>query len=476
MEFAEEGDLLKKVEMLKKTKGSIPESEIWTIIGHLVNGLKVLHDLKILHRDLKCANVFIFKNNIYKLGDLNVSKIAKQGLVHTQTGTPYYASPEVWKDKPYDSKSDIWSLGAVIYELCALQPPFMAKDIQSLSRKVISGIFPPIPKTYSDNLSNLVKLLLQVEPSKRPNADQILSNVNVAKELSETFKDVDNALASGQMIKTIKMPRNIKALAANLPKPNYQPPSYLKKQKSENKVERNKTAEGSDRHSKGRLETIEEEKKDSKQLGLNNQEMGQNINNKNIRPLQIDNSKNRNNQYNQNQNQYQIKDAPLNVEKRYKYQPPLSAGRDDKKPPLYDIKQKQPGYEYKAPIIVTHDAKREKAGPTENQNKMNVGIKMYNQNYHNMQKVESDSQKLKLKQNISVDKIKEVPRYQNNNPHQNNNMNPLVKNPIPRPASNVENNYQNYLIRKPIVSNQAQLPVKPIIAPPKVNVRPSWWG
>lgn len=84
-------------------------------------GLKALHDLKILHRDLKVvyisiqsANVFLTKSGTAKLGDLNVSKVSK-GLCSTQTGTPYYASPEVWKDQPYDKKSDIWSLGCVLY-------------------------------------------------------------------------------------------------------------------------------------------------------------------------------------------------------------------------------------------------------------------------------------------------------------------------------------------------------------------------
>lgn len=57
---------------------------------------------------------------------MNVSKIAKKGLLSTQTGTPYYASPEVWKDRPYDNKSDIWSLGCVLYEMATLLPPFRA--------------------------------------------------------------------------------------------------------------------------------------------------------------------------------------------------------------------------------------------------------------------------------------------------------------------------------------------------------------
>lgn len=60
--------------------------------------LQILHAKNIFHRDLKSANVFLNKNGVSKLGDLNVSKVAKKGLLYTQTGTPYYASPEVWKD------------------------------------------------------------------------------------------------------------------------------------------------------------------------------------------------------------------------------------------------------------------------------------------------------------------------------------------------------------------------------------------
>lgn len=53
-------------------------------------------------------------------------------MLQTQTGTPYYASPEVWNDKPYNEKSDIWSLGCVLYELITTKPPFQANDMSQL--------------------------------------------------------------------------------------------------------------------------------------------------------------------------------------------------------------------------------------------------------------------------------------------------------------------------------------------------------
>lgn len=104
-----------------------------------------------------------------KIGDLNVSKVAKRGLGYTQTGTPYYASPEVWKDQPYDSKSDIWSLGCVLYEMITLKPPFRAENMEGLYNKVIKGQIAKLPDRFSDDLSEIVKLLLQVNPDSRPN-------------------------------------------------------------------------------------------------------------------------------------------------------------------------------------------------------------------------------------------------------------------------------------------------------------------
>ena len=111
MEYADDGDLLERIKQQKKLHKYMKEQEIMSIFVQVVRGLKQIHKLNIMHRDLKSANVFLNKNGTVQLGDLNVSKLAQMGLNYTQTGTPYYASPEVWKEKPYDFKSDIWSLG-----------------------------------------------------------------------------------------------------------------------------------------------------------------------------------------------------------------------------------------------------------------------------------------------------------------------------------------------------------------------------
>lgn len=187
----------------------------------MTRGLKSLHDKKILHRDLKAANVFISKDGIYKLGDLNVSKVMKRGMAHTQTGTPYYASPEVWQDLPYDLKSDIWSLGCVIYEMAALEPPFKANDLQGLYRKVKAGVFRPIPSYYSSDLSEIVSSMLKLRPKERLTTDEILKHPATLRHMDgETISH--EAASNDPLLKTIKFnPFNLNALKGRLPKAAY---------------------------------------------------------------------------------------------------------------------------------------------------------------------------------------------------------------------------------------------------------------
>jgi NIMA (never in mitosis gene a)-related kinase len=224
MEYADKGDLYQKIIEHKKTAKFFEESEIWRIFIQLVKGLKALHDLKILHRDLKSANVFLLSDGTAKLGDLNVSKVARRGLGYTQTGTPYYASPEVWKDEPYDNKSDIWSLGCVLYEMITLRPPFRAENMEGLFQKVIKGQIHRIPDRFSEDLFSIVKLLLQVNSDNRPSCDRILKNVIVKKRIEyfNSFDNNDNEDNDDQLLlRTIKIPKNLLFLSDKLPKPNY---------------------------------------------------------------------------------------------------------------------------------------------------------------------------------------------------------------------------------------------------------------
>lgn len=160
---------------------------------------------------------------------MNVSKIAKRGLLYTQTGTPYYASPEVWRDRPYDSKSDIWSAGCVIYEMACLKPPFRAEDMDGLFKSVTSGEYKRLPSHYSVDLNNFVKLMLKVKSNKRPSAADILQIPMVSKRINEEI-EVEKGIepSNDQLLKTILVPKNLKYLSDILPKPNYEPIDFTK--------------------------------------------------------------------------------------------------------------------------------------------------------------------------------------------------------------------------------------------------------
>lgn len=127
-------------ETAKKTKmeRGLHENFIWRTIIHLLQGLKTLHDNKIVHRDLKSANIF-YSKGIAKLGDFNVSSVSDSSYYSTKTGTPYYTAPEIWKGEKYTTNCDIWSLGCILYEMCALLPPFRGNNFPELFVAVSKG-------------------------------------------------------------------------------------------------------------------------------------------------------------------------------------------------------------------------------------------------------------------------------------------------------------------------------------------------
>ena len=113
--------------------------------------MKHVHDRKVIHRDLKTQNIFLTKEGNVKLGDFGIAKPLMLTLdkIKTVVGTPYYMSPEICENHPYSFKTDIWSLGVILYEMCALKPPFDGNSLTSLALKITKGEYNPIPSIYS---------------------------------------------------------------------------------------------------------------------------------------------------------------------------------------------------------------------------------------------------------------------------------------------------------------------------------------
>ncbi|CAL6073244.1 Kinase [Hexamita inflata] len=196
-EYADSGDLDAEIAAHAKSKKRFSEQQIWSILLQCLNGLKSIHQQGILHRDIKGQNILKFKNTfnesqpIYKLADFGVSKVlhSKFELAKTGIGTPYYISPEIWRNQQYNEKTDVFSMGCLIYELCTLKHPFEGKDMKDLSRNVLKGIFPPIQDMYSVDLRQLVYKMMSQDAARRPSIQQLL-------ELPFLQKYIDNCPTS----------------------------------------------------------------------------------------------------------------------------------------------------------------------------------------------------------------------------------------------------------------------------------------
>lgn len=129
--------------------------------------------------------MFLAREDTIKIGDLGVARELNQtnNMAHTIVGTPYYLSPELCEEKPYNNKSDIWSLGCVLYELCTLRHPFEATNQGALALKILRCQYNPIPATYSRSLKDLVDKLLTKDYRIRPDIEEVLSMDSVQEKM-----------------------------------------------------------------------------------------------------------------------------------------------------------------------------------------------------------------------------------------------------------------------------------------------------
>ena len=149
MDYADGGDLYALIGSHKSKKVLMQESQIVSIFSQICLAIRHVHSKRILHRDLKTQNVFLTKQRKVQLGDFGISRVLQNtyDCAKTAIGTPYYLSPEICQEKPYNHKSDVWSLGCILYEMLSLNHAFDAMSMKGLILKIMRGTYPPIPKT-----------------------------------------------------------------------------------------------------------------------------------------------------------------------------------------------------------------------------------------------------------------------------------------------------------------------------------------
>jgi len=176
MDYCEGGDLSDKIKKTRQQGKSFPEEQIIRWFTQSILALKYIHDLHILHRDLKSGNFFLSKSGNCKMGDFGISKVLEStaACAQTQIGTPYYLSPEICQGRPYAWGSDVWAMGCILFELCAKRVPFDGADLKGLIQRITKGPAPEVPGNYSQSLTSLVRTCLARDPAARPPASDIL--------------------------------------------------------------------------------------------------------------------------------------------------------------------------------------------------------------------------------------------------------------------------------------------------------------
>lgn len=199
MEYCDGGDLASQIKNARRQL--FTEEKILHWFVQMALGLHYMHTNKVLHRDLKTQNVFLLGNGRLVLGDLGISKVLDGTMDFAQTciGTPYYMSPEIFKNKPYSYKSDVWALGCVLYELTTLNHAFDANSLNGLAQKIIKGRFSPINSKYSRHLRTLINDMLMTNATQRPDLDQILKRPFIQKHIINFFSDIASRPSNAKM-------------------------------------------------------------------------------------------------------------------------------------------------------------------------------------------------------------------------------------------------------------------------------------
>lgn len=192
MDYADGGDLAKKITQTKTSRSLIKEDLVLDWLTQLCLGLKHIHDRKIIHRDIKAQNIFLMSDDTIRYGDFGVAHVLDYTMAKakTQVGTPYYIAPEILKGRAYTNKADIWSLGVLFYEMCALDVPIKAASLHDLYKRIMNfKKVPTLPAQYSKTAKELVESMMTLDASKRPSVSDLLAHPALSSRISKFMSE-----------------------------------------------------------------------------------------------------------------------------------------------------------------------------------------------------------------------------------------------------------------------------------------------
>jgi serine/threonine-protein kinase len=197
MEFLE-GDELR---MLLQARAPIPLSRALDIGAQVAEGLQYAHERQIIHRDIKPANIMVLQDGLVKITDFGIARM-RTNEVKTMTGmilgSPKYMSPEQVSGKRADTRSDIFSLGVVIYEMLTGTSPFVADNIHGVMYQTMN-FNPPAPKTLNPDLPDVLNFIIAKALAKNLD-DRYQKAKDLAHDLREAMATLTGASAAPEVV------------------------------------------------------------------------------------------------------------------------------------------------------------------------------------------------------------------------------------------------------------------------------------
>ena len=182
----------------KKDRRFLKEEIIWKIFIQLTLAIFRIHSKNIIHRNIKTSTIYLdskFNLKLTYFKDAYVLK-SENDLCKEEIEPKNYMAPEIWKKEGYNTKSDIWSLGVLLYEMCSFNKPFEDENEENLCQKIINAKYASLGNKYSKELSGLIDEMLKIKPEERISIKDIIHKYVFISRSKETnlFDYVDKVI------------------------------------------------------------------------------------------------------------------------------------------------------------------------------------------------------------------------------------------------------------------------------------------